>query len=788
MAPPLLRPPPPRRVTRAGLILGLVALVSCSDTTGPVTSIPTTMTPEASSVTFTYLGQRRDLAIVVRDQTGSVIPGPSVTWSSDDPDIVEVSAGIATAIAGGATTLRASAGAASTSVVARVSQVVADIALSDTTWSFSSLGDTLRLVATVEDSSRARIPTHSPEWTSLDTTVATISANGLVTARANGSTAVTAAAGGVLRSARITVDQRPTDFALPSDSVHFSSLGDTMTVEPTALDAQGNAIEAAELTWSSQDESVVTVSPSGRLTAVGNGSTRLTISAGLVVAEVAVGVSQEASTIALEPDSMVLADPGDQALAVATARDAGGSTVSGASFSWQSRDPAIADVAPGGTITAIAAGGTVVVVSHGALTDSLTVRVAPELTLSALGETTPEAAVDTEVSLAAKVESVLGDAYPGAQVAWTVDPGSGSIVSSTESESDATGHVAAVWRLGTASGTQRAHASLESRGNTVAVTFTATALPGTAVTATLTADTLLLSARGETAFLAPAYFDAFGNVTTGAGVSWVSRDPSVVTAATDGLVTGGAVEGSTWVAAYLSGTPVDSIQATLELRGAITVTFDDGWRSVYENAWPVLQALNIPANVAVYTDAVGFPAYMTEAHLDELHDAGWAMVAHTVTHDSLPNLSAGELDFELRAGQEWLLARGYRGSNIFVAPYHEFEDREKTAAAAYYTAARGYSANTVSPDSIVSWMPDRPFDLTGFEGDDLPYTTAAGRDRLRTLLQRTLDEGAFIDLFFHQIPAANAADFQALMDVVDEFRERVLTYDQLYPVFARGVF
>ncbi|MBT8488812.1 MAG: polysaccharide deacetylase family protein [Gemmatimonadetes bacterium] len=750
--------------------------------------MPTTVTPEASSVTFTYLGQQRTVALVVRDQTGAVISGPAITWTSDDPAVVEVSAGVATAVAGGSTTLRASAGTASTSVSASVSQVVADISLSDTAWSFSSFGDTLRLEATVEDSSRARIPTHSPEWTSLDTMVVTVSGEGLVTARGNGSTAVTAAAGGVLRSARVTVDQRATAFVLPADSVRFTSLGDTATVEPMVLDGQGNPIDAAELTWSSQDESVVTVSASGRLMAAGNGSTAVTVTAGLIVTQVEVEVAQSASTLELEPDSIVLADPGDQAMAVAMARDAGGSAIAGAPLAWQSRDAGIADVAVDGTITAFATGSTFVVVTHEALTDSVAVSVEPELTLVALGETTPEAVVDTEVSLAARVETVLGGAYSGAQVAWSVDAGSGSIISSGESESDATGHVSAVWRLGSVSGTQRAHASLESRGNTVVVTFTATAQAGPAATASLSADTLLLSARGETAFLAPAYFDAFGNVTSGSGVSWVSRDPAVVTAATDGLVTGGANEGTTWIVAFLSGSPVDSIEATLEMRGAITVTFDDGWRSVYENAWPVLQTMDIPANVAVYTEAVGFPAYMTEAHLNELHDAGWAMVAHTVTHDSLPNLSAGELDFELRAGQEWLVTRGYRGSNVFVAPYHEFEDREKTAAAIYYTAARGYSANTISPDSIVSWMPDRPFDLTGFEGDDLPYTTTMGRDRLRTLLQRTLDEGAFIDLFFHQIPAANAADFQALMDVVDEFRERVLTYDQLYPVFARGVF
>lgn len=775
------------RASRRCLVVGALVLLSCSDATGPAVPIPTSVTPAASSVTFSYLGQQRTVAIVVRDESGAVISTPDVTWTSDDPGVVDVAGGVATAIAGGATTLRASVGTAATSVAAVVSQVAADITLSDTTWSFSSVGDTLRVDAAVVDSSRARIPSHTPEWTSLDTLVATVTAAGLVTARGNGSTVVTAAAAGVLRSVRVTVSQRPTDLVLPADSVHFVSLGDTATVDPTILDGQGNPIDDAEVTWTSQDETVVTVSPTGRLIAVGSGGTRVTVTAGLVSTEVAVGVVQVAAALELDADSVVLADPGDEVVAVAVARDAGGSAIAGAGLTWQSRDPGVATVAADGTITGVATGSTFVSVDHGTLSDSLEVRVEPELTIVALGDTSPQAVVDTEVSLAARVESILGSAYEGADVTWSVDPGSGSIVSTTESVSDPTGHVSAVWRLGTSSGAQRAQASLESRGATVTVTFNATAQPGAPVNASLTADTLLLSARGETAFLAPAYFDAFGNVTAASGLSWLSRDPAVVDAASNGLVTGGA-EGSAWVVAILSGSPVDSIEVTVEMRGAITVTFDDGWISVYDNAWPIMQALDIDANVAVYTDATAYPGYMGESELDELHDAGWAMVSHTVSHDSLTNLSAGALDFELRAAQEWLDARDYRGSNIFVAPYHAFGAREKSAAAGYYTAARGYSANSVSPDSIVSWQPDLPFDLTGIEAEDLPYTTVAGRDRLRDLLQRALDEGAFIDVFFHQIPVANVADFQAVMEVVDEFRERVLTYDQLYPIFARGVF
>src|SRR4051812_50056800 len=39
----------------------------------------------------------------------------------------------------------------------------------------------------------------------------------------------------------------------------------------------------------------------------------------------------------------------------------------------------------------------------------------------------------------------------------------------------------------------------------------------------------------------------------------------------------------------------------------MAVTFDDGYRSVRERAWPVLQRLGIPATVFVPTALVGWP-------------------------------------------------------------------------------------------------------------------------------------------------------------------------------------
>lgn len=574
--------------------------------------------------------------------------------------------------------------------------------------------------------------------------------------------------------------------AIQPTSVGLSWLGETTVVEATVRDQNGDAMGGVDLVWSSADAAIATVSEFGAVTARGDGTTVVTARVGAIIGTVSVSVARDVATLLLGADSVVLADPGDDAALMLFAADAGGAEISTAGVVWSSSDSTIVSVDQDGVVTAVSTGLVTITATAGGVSESLTVRVAPQLTLSLVGETVVEGTVDAEASLSARVRDLAGSAYAGAKVVWSVGLGSGTILSSDVSTSDASGFVGAVWQYGTTAGTQRAFASFVSRGDTVIVEFLAEVRAGAPVAAALVADSVLISAIGETAFLSPTYVDGFGNPTTGSGVIWTSRDPAVVTVSEDGLLTG-AGAGTTWVVGSLS-SPVDSIEVGVIERGAITITFDDGWRTVYENGWPVFQDFNLRANVGVYTSAVGWPAYMTEAHLDELHDAGWSMVSHTVSHDTVTTLSPAELDFELRASQEWLDARGYRGSDVIVIPYHEFDEPQRIASSTYYTAARGASAGEFAPDTLVSWLPSNPYMLTGIDADVLPYTTVAGRDRLRALLQRTVDEGAFLDVYFHHIPPANVAAFRATLAVLEEFEDRVLPYHELFPAWARGIF
>lgn len=577
-----------------------------------------------------------------------------------------------------------------------------------------------------------------------------------------------------------------TTIDLSLDSVAFSSLGQVRVVAATVRDQNGDAMGEVTPLWSSDDAAVVTVSGAGVLTAVGNGDAIITVTAGDAMAALDVSVTQAAATLLLLPDSIVLPDPGDTASVSASVLDTLGSAIADPTVAWASSDEAVAIVDADGLVTAVATGTVSITAQVGDANAAIAVRVEPELSLEAASPTHFSAEVATGVALSVLVEDLLGAGYAGATVSWEVASGGGQITSAAESTSDNTGHAGAVWTLGTVAGAQEASATIVTRGIAIVVTFSATALAAPAAAAYLTADSVLLSGRGESALLTPTFEDPYGNVALPVPVSWDTSDAAVATVGSDGLVTGQST-GSSWVTATL-GSSVDSIQVTLAPRGAITITFDDGWLTTYTEAWPVLQEFNLVGNVGVYTEAVGWPGYMDVSQLQELHDDGWTMVSHSISHDSLTTLSDELLDYELRNSQQWLIDRGFeRGAKIFIAPYHDFGLRERVAVSNYYDAARGVSSNAFIPDSLVFWKPSDSYELTGIDVEQLPYTTVLGRDQLRTLLQRTLDEGRFIDVLFHQVPSPNVTALRETLMIVDEFRDRVLTYHELYPELPRIV-
>jgi len=142
----------------------------------------------------------------------------------------------------------------------------------------------------------------------------------------------------------------------------------------------------------------------------------------------------------------------------------------------------------------------------------------------------------------------------------------------------------------------------------------------------------------------------------------------------------------------------DSFNATLDdlrnnltgNRAKIIITFDDGLKSDYSTAYPILKANNQSAVSYVVTSRVGDSALANLADLRELQSAGWDISSHTVSHS--PDLLASDDPTrisELNNSYDWLVANKFQKSAGFLSyPNGAFDSDVIDKTQKRYTLAR----------------------------------------------------------------------------------------------------
>lgn len=243
------------------------------------------------------LGSSQQLSPVVRPSYTT----DTVVFLSDDTNVLTVtSSGVVQAVGVGTATVTAAAGnqlCAYTIAVSMDSTMIVtamDLALSSNT---IYVGDSVSASLQVLPTSAANYATVT--LTSSNEKVATVNNFGRVTGVAPGTATITATCGSVTASSKITVIQSPASSSANSGQVVTPNIsyvvlkpGATRTITATATPSSASQ----SFTFKSNNSSIATVSPTGVITAVGTGSTYITVSNGKASALVTVIVNRSAST------------------------------------------------------------------------------------------------------------------------------------------------------------------------------------------------------------------------------------------------------------------------------------------------------------------------------------------------------------------------------------------------------------------------------------------------------------------------------------------------------------
>lgn len=121
-------------------------------------------------------------------------------------------------------------------------------------------------------------------------------------------------------------------------------------------------------------------------------------------------------------------------------------------------------------------------------------------------------------------------------------------------------------------------------------------------------------------------------------------------------------------------------------RGVVTLVFDDGYQSVYDNVLPLLAKYRAPAVFALPLHTAALAelkrALVPHSRWQALRQYGHEIAAHSINHQDLATLPPDQLNRELQLPAEQLKA------TTLVYPGGSTNDVVTAAARRYYQAAR----------------------------------------------------------------------------------------------------
>ena len=373
-------------------------------------------------------------------------------------------------------------------------------------------------------------------------------------------------------------NQVATSIAITPTSVAFNALNGIRQLGATVLDQNGRAMSGVNVTWSSNNPGVATISAGGLVTAVANGGTRVVATAGSLTGSDSVNVTQKAAFVSKNGGD---GQSGSVATALATAlsarvTDSGASPMAGinVTFNVVLGGGSLSNLSGPTNASGISTINWTLGTTAGTQQVSATVSGVPTATFTATAQPGAPALIAKQggdgqsvgvgnavaVAPAVKVTDSFNNPVPGVAVTFAIATGGGSITGSS-AVTNASG-IAAVgsWSPGS------------SGANTLTATATGSGIAGNPLTFTATGvmpgpphQVVIASGNGQTGLnsyalnFAPTVLvtDSLGIPVSGAAVTF---------AVTGG---GGSLTGGT---PTTSGTGVASVGSWSVLNGANTMT------------------------------------------------------------------------------------------------------------------------------------------------------------------------------------------------------------------------
>ena len=155
----------------------------------------------------------------------------------------------------------------------------------------------------------------------------------------------------------------------------------------------------------------------------------------------------------------------------------------------------------------------------------------------------------------------------------------------------------------------------------------------------------------------------------------------------------------------------------------VVITFDDGNRDIYENAFPIMQKLGFSGTIYLVVNYLNQDPFLSTDQVIEMAQAGWEIGSHSMSHPDLAGMQVATY-YEVATSKKILMADFNAPINTFAYPFAETDADITNQVINEYTAAVGVGDSSTHSMADIYYL-DRieigsEMDLTAF-ANALPW-------------------------------------------------------------------
>lgn len=207
-------------------------------------------------------------------------------------------------------------------------------------------------------------------------------------------------------------------------------------------------------------------------------------------------------------------------------------------------------------------------------------------------------------------------------------------------------------------------------------------------------------------------------------------------------------------------------------RGLISLTFDDGWSSIYSAGFPLTKKYDYYGTLYLVSNYLNTSNHMTASEIRAMQSAGFEVGSHTVSHPHLPLLTSSQVNAELSQSKS-TLQNQFGPVATFASPFGEYNSAVINQINQHYSSHR-------TTDSGMNTKND--FNKMAIKAETIKSDTSAAQ--INEWIYEAKVNKVWLVLTFHQIDnsgglyATSPARFDSILGSIKNQAVPVVTVDQ----------